>query len=64
MLHHPCILGDLQTKGTKSKHKKKNFPPVSLILPVVLQTAPRQQHLGGGPRQPAQRAGSRGRGGA
>ena len=46
MLHHPCILvGDPQRRGqnqSKKKQKKnKNFPSVSLILPRVLQIAPK-----------------------
>ena len=46
MLHHPCILGDPQQRGQsqskkkKQKKQKQNFPMVSLVLPVVLQTDP------------------------
>ena len=41
--NHPCILGDPQQRGqsqNKKKGKKKKFPMVSLILPVVLQIDP------------------------
>ena len=44
MLRHPCFLGDPQQRGqnqsTKKQKKNKKVPMVSLILPIVLQTAP------------------------
>ena len=48
MLRHPCFLGDPQQRGQnqstkkakKKKKKSKKFPMVSVILPIVLQTAP------------------------
>ena len=46
MLHHPCILGDLQQRGHSQSKKKseinknKKFPTVPPVLPTVLQTDP------------------------
>ena len=40
MLHHPCILGDPQTKGTKSKHNNLDISLIYLCTGVVLIFGP------------------------